>query len=109
MKVYISGKITGDPGYKQKFRKAAETLEAMGLIVLNPALLPEGMEPEDYMRICCAMMESADIIIMLPGWEYSQGAALEKMWGRYVKLPCYEYDEFVSFVGGSGKKQENTV
>lgn len=26
MKVYIGGKITGDPGYREKFRKAAEFL-----------------------------------------------------------------------------------
>ena len=41
MKVYIAGKITGDPGYREKFRKAAEELGKWGNTALSPAELPE--------------------------------------------------------------------
>lgn len=37
MKVYISGKITGDAGYKQKFKTAQNILESAGFEVFNPA------------------------------------------------------------------------
>lgn len=44
MKIYIAGKITGDPKYRDRFRGEAEKLEGLGHIVLNPAELPEGMQ-----------------------------------------------------------------
>ena len=40
MKIYIAGKITGDDGYRAKFQEAAKNLEALGHVVLNPAILP---------------------------------------------------------------------
>ncbi len=39
MKIYIAGKITGEPNYKEKFDIAATNLEEQGHIVLNPAEL----------------------------------------------------------------------
>lgn len=43
MKIYISGKITGDRCYKAKFREVEKKLAAAGHIVLNPATAPEGL------------------------------------------------------------------
>lgn len=37
-----------------------------------------------YMRICFAMLESADTAVFLPDWEDSPGAQLEKHWCEYV-------------------------
>lgn len=51
MKIYISGKITGDRRYKAKFREVEKKLAAAGHIVLNPATAPEGLRPVDYMRL----------------------------------------------------------
>ena len=47
MKIYISGKITGDRRYKAKFREVEKKLAAAGHIVLNPATAPEGLRPAD--------------------------------------------------------------
>ena len=66
MKIYIAGKITGDRKYRAKFREAAKTLEALGHVVLNPAILPDGLEQVDYMRICLAMLEAADLAVFMP-------------------------------------------
>ena len=93
MKVYISGKITGDPSYWGKFAIAEETLECQGHIVLNPAILPEGMAPADYMRICMAMLDSADAIVMLPDWSDSDGSSIEYEMARYSGIPTYILDE----------------
>ena len=49
MKVYLAGKIAGDPHYKEKFAKWAKKLEVpAGATVVSPAVLPEGMEKADY-------------------------------------------------------------
>lgn len=84
MKIYIAGKITGEPNYKEKFDIAATSLEAQGHIVLNPAELPEGMLPADYMRICFAMIDTADAIYLLKGWYSSSGASIERNYAMYT-------------------------
>lgn len=83
-KIYIAGKIAGDHEYREKFRRAAEIIERQGYVVLNPAELPDGMKPADYMRICFAMMDSADVVAFLPDWNESRGAGLEYEWCQYV-------------------------
>ena len=84
-KVYLAGKITGDPNYREKFAAAAKKLEERaGVTVISPAVTPEGLKKADYMRICFAMLESADTAVFLPDWEDSPGAQLEKHWCEYV-------------------------
>lgn len=42
MKVYLAGKITGDPNYREKFAAAAKKLEERaGVTVISPAVTPE--------------------------------------------------------------------
>lgn len=93
-KVYIAGKITGDPEYRKKFLWKRILLEAEGCIVLNPAELPGGMEQKDYMRICFAMMEVADEVWFLPDWKDSKGATLEHAWCEYTgKTMRFDHEE----------------
>ena len=84
MKVYLAGKLTGDPGYRAKFRAARERVEWMGHIALDPSVLPEGMETADYMRICTAMLDSADAIGLLRDWADSPGAKCEMALAQYL-------------------------
>lgn len=84
MKVYIAGKITGDPGYQDKFSGAEARLHQLGYIVLNPAELPEGMATGDYMRICFAMIDAADVVVFLPDAKDSAGARLEMAYCKYI-------------------------
>lgn len=72
MKIYISGKITGDRRYKAKFREVEKKLAAAGHIVLNPATAPEGLRPVDYMRLCFAMMEAADVVLFMQDYQASR-------------------------------------
>lgn len=93
MKIYIAGKITGDPNYKEKFDIAATSLELQGHIVLNPAELPEGMLPADYMRICYAMLDTADAIYLLKDWHSSSGASIERNYAMYTGKPIFTEGE----------------
>ena len=77
MKIYISGKITGDRRYKAKFREVEKKLAAADHIVLNPATAPEGLRPVDYMRLCFAMMEAADVVLFMQDYQDSRGAMLD--------------------------------
>lgn len=87
MKIYIAGRITGAPNYWGIFSKAEEQLEQRGFVVLNPARNPEGMERADYMRICFAMIDCADMVALLPGWEQSPVARLESDYCTYIGKP----------------------
>lgn len=83
-KIYIAGKITGDPEYKAKFEAAAEAYKKKGYTVLNPSWMPQGMQPADYMRICLAMIDTADVVAFLPGFSKSPGARLEAEYCFYT-------------------------
>lgn len=84
MKAYIAGKITGDSEYKSKFEYAAKALTQEGFIILNPATLPEGMRPADYMRLCFSMIDCADVVAFLPDYKASKGAMIEFGLCQYI-------------------------
>lgn len=82
--VYISGPITGVDKYWEAFEDAEEKLEALGYIALSPSRLPLGMTNEQYMTIDLAMINAADKVYFLPGWENSRGATLERAYCEYI-------------------------
>lgn len=100
MKIYISGKIAGDPDYKGKFARAAAQLERLGATVINPATAPKGLTKLDYMRICFAEMEAVDYVVFLPDWSSSDGAKLERAWCDYVGVPAASWDSFLKSMQG---------
>ena len=91
VKIYIAGKITGDRKYRAKFREAAKALEALGHVVLNPAILPAGLEELDYMRITLAMLEASDLAVFLPDYRESAGAMIEWAWCHRTGKDCALY------------------
>lgn len=82
-RVYISGAMTSRMDtYKTVFADAQRELEK-DYIVINPAVMPKGLDADKYMPICLAMLDAADAIYMLKGWEQSKGACLEKAYAEY--------------------------
>ena len=76
-KVFISGKITGDPNYREKFDKAEKELTEKGFLVMNPAIFPEGFTWDQYMKITLAMLDACDTIYLMEDWAESRGAQAE--------------------------------
>ena len=95
-KIYIAGKITGDPNYKDKFTNMeSELLKIPGTAVINPAALPTGLEPADYAKICFAMINSSDIVVFAPNYKKSQGALLEMQYCRYIQKTWAPFEEYI--------------
>lgn len=85
--IYIAGPVTGVKNYKEPFEKAREQVEAAGFIALTPTWQPQGMSNAQYMRICLAMIDSADAVLFLPDWYKSNGATVEQRYCAYVDKP----------------------
>ena len=84
MKIYIAGPISGVPDYKARFAKMAMAVEGLGHIVLNPAVLPAELSRADAMPICYAMINTADALLFMEGWERSEGSQLEHSYAQYI-------------------------
>ena len=75
---YIAGPMSGIKDHNRPlFNRVAAELAEHGHSVLNPATLPDGLSQDQYMRICLPMVAVADELVMLPGWEQSEGAYIE--------------------------------
>lgn len=95
MLAYISGKITGDPQFRKKFINAEMVLMSIGYKVLNPTLLPEGLEYEQYMFLDFAMIDVSDLVVMLPDWRGSKGAKRERRYAAEIGKSVEYYESLI--------------
>ena len=77
MKLYIAGKITGEPDYYEKFQRAVLKLRMDGHLVITPTILPDGLEHDEYMHICYSLIDIAEGVYFLDNWTDSKGAIEE--------------------------------
>ena len=76
--IYVAGPISGIKDHNRPlFNMVADELADQGHSVLNPAILPDGLNQGQYMQICLPMVAVAHELVMLPGWEQSEGAYIE--------------------------------
>ena len=85
MRIYISGKVTGDKNYKYKFKRAEEDLY-LKYALFEPKV--ESMPSKYHLKLddkrwdecmieCLACLNSCDTIYMLKDWKDSPGACIE--------------------------------
>ena len=48
------------------------------------------MARSDYMEICLPMLMRADVVFLLPGWQTSGGAQIEKELAEYLQIRVIE-------------------
>jgi hypothetical protein len=89
-KVYISGAISSDPNFVEKFNLAEIRVMDLGTTVcLNPVRLPKGWSYEEYMEHCLLMVKRADCLVMLPDWKVSPGARCERAYAESLRKEIY--------------------
>lgn len=77
-KWYISGAVSSDKDFRNKFTEAERKLKAEGYRVLNPVKgEKEGKIWSYYMKKDLKKLLKCNGIILLPDWQESEGAKLE--------------------------------
>ena len=100
MIIFLSGPINGNPDYKQEFAAWRTRCEKLGLGVISPEDMPEGLTLADYMRSALAQVEAADAILLLPGHENSKGGEIERLYAEYLGKDVYRAEYRRVFVYG---------
>jgi hypothetical protein len=98
-RVYISGPMTGMPELNAPaFNAAEQQLAAAGYEPVNPV---NNGQPNDapwhqHMRADIAMLVTCEAIVMLPGWQASRGATLERHIARRLGMLAIDPGEEAS-------------
>lgn len=105
-KVYIAGRITGDPNYRGKFKSAEATVKSwwffeqygfkaamrygrFGFRAVNPTkftFLGRGLERYPWfvaMTVCLRKLLRCSYVYMLDDWADSRGAKIEHKWAVF--------------------------
>ena len=97
-RIYIAGPMTGLPEFNYPaFNKEAQRLRAMGYHVENPADNPEPPCKSwlGYMRMALPQLVTCDIVALLPGWQDSKGARIERCLAIDLSLRVLYANEIV--------------
>lgn len=94
MKIYISGKITGEPNHREIFRKAWVALWELNFTAIDPCDFPDSHHDKSwksYMKEDLRILKKCDAIFMLNNWQDSRGAKIEHWFAkRYNKTIIYQ-------------------
>lgn len=96
MRIYIAGPITGVLDFQETFRAAAKHLDQLGHNPVSPTsvVLPPGATWQDYMRHTAQQLIWCDGVALLPGWQQSKGAQIERQWAEAVGLLVLPLDQW---------------
>ena len=95
--IYLAGPMTGIPNFNHAlFHAEAARLRALGYEVINPAEInpdPNAQWEECMRRDIKALMD-CDAVALLPGWQTSKGASLERYTAASLGMRCAPVHEF---------------
>lgn len=92
-KWYLSGSVSNDSDFRDKFAYAEYQLEKRGFKVLNPVKHEkDGKKWSYYMKKDIRKLTRCQGIILLEGWQNSEGAKLELTIARGLGFEVMEFD-----------------
>jgi len=95
VKVYLAGPMRGIPDHnKAAFAQAAERWRLAGHTVFNPASLKPGLTRRDYMIQDIKNLLKSEAVVVLRGWEDSEGASLEVAIAQCLDIPIYYEEQY---------------
>jgi hypothetical protein len=97
LRIYLSGKITGDADYVMKFIHAQNELNNAGYLhIVNPIHLASARDEWNAaMRRALAGMLSCDGVALLPDWRESRGAKIEERLAREIGLVVKPLEDWI--------------
>ncbi|MEC0092482.1 DUF4406 domain-containing protein [Paenibacillus macquariensis] len=101
MIVYISGPMTGIEEFNYPlFNSTAKTLREQGHEVINPAeITPLEATWNGFMRADIKALMDADTVLLLPGWEKSNGANAEFYLAELLDMKIYKFESDIELNG----------
>lgn len=95
--VYIAGPISGQPNLnREAFDEADKRLKALGFITRNPHSFCSDIHSDDpsdprfYRRGIQVLASECTDMVVLEGWQYSTGAALEKQVAILCQIQSFD-------------------
>lgn len=101
--VYVAGPVTGiadnnRPTFEH-VRKQLLTIDGLEVVTIPHDFVPSNYSHEDAMRVCLDyLVHEANVVALLPGWENSRGASLERDVAEQLGIPTMTIDQVESYV-----------
>jgi hypothetical protein len=96
MKIYISGRITGDSNYREKFLDAGNRLKNAGHHPLSPVTpVSDCIDWQSAMRTAVCLMLKSEGVALLDDWSESKGAIIEASLALELGIPVKPIGEWL--------------
>lgn len=115
MILYLAGPMTGKPDFNSaEFAKYAEKYRGEGFTVISPPEMDGGdwTKPyETYIRrdVGVFINEKVDRVYLLPGWQESRGARLEKHLAEVLGIAIYDAETGAPFEENVAEEAQRLV
>ena len=97
-KLYVSGPMSGLPGMNfDAFNSASAALQALGYETVNPVDLNPDPNADwlDCITVDLLALRPCDGIALLPGWERSFGAQIERLAAQRLGLSIFKIEDLL--------------